>query len=793
MLIHFAEVTLRYLYRKVFFTVLNVAGLSLGLACCIVIFLFVTNELSYDKFHEDGDNIYRVIRESEMNHMPYDIGVTAAPFGPALQQDFPDEIKSVTRTLPFEGLFAYKEQVFMESELLLADSNFFRFFSFPLIMGDASSVLRNGNSLVISEALAQKYFKDEDPVGKIIRLDDQYDMMVTGVMTKPPGNSHLQFDAVGSINIAEEEAWFEDWWGNAFYTFIKVNNSHDAATLNARFPAFMEKYFGKDADGTANRINLKLEPLRDIYFNNDTRYESNVLHGDRRYVNIFVSIGIVLLLLASINYINLATAQSSSRAKEVGIRKTLGSAQRAVAFQFLSESFFLCVLSALLAASVAQLAIPLLNSQFGLAIPGIFSSFQVWIFMIALVFVLSLASGAYPAFLLSSFKPVNVLKGQFGGKLRYAFLRKALVIFQFTVSGFMIISTLFIGKQLTFMRHKDLGFQADQLMVVNLNNGLINRERSAFKDALLQESSFRSASLSSGYPGGFYDATTVKVEGSADDVRMRTLWTDTEYAETMGLALTAGRFFSKDFPADSANAVILNGTAVEQLGWSPEEALGKRLMLTFFDSTYKEVIGVIQDYHYTSLKHKIEPLVVSYIQDRGNLLLRISGNDLTAAVSSLEKVWEGYETGFPLDFQFLDEVVDRLHTAETVQGKIFTLFSLISVLIALLGILGLGTYIASQRRKEIGVRKVLGATTQQVSGLLMKDLVILVLIANLVAIPVAYWAMDRWLENFAYRITLNPLIFFIGSGAVLLLACVITGINASRAAMQNPVNSLRTE
>lgn len=793
MLIHFFKVIFRYLYRKVFFTALNVAGLSLGLACCIVIFLFVTNELSYDKFHRDGDNIYRVLRQSEINQMPYDIGITAAPFGPALQQDFPDEIKSVTRVLTFGGLFTYKDQAFMENKLLLADSNFFRFFSFPLVAGDGSSVLRNANSLVISERLAQKYFSNEDPVGKMIRLDDQYDMMITGVMTRPPGNSHLQFDAVGSLNIAEEEDWFDDWWGNAFFTFIKLNDTQDAGKLNARFPAFMEKYFGEDFEKAANRINLKLEPLHDIYFNKDTRYENNVVHGDRRYVNIFVSIGIVLLLLASINYINLATAQSSSRMKEVGIRKTLGSAQHAIAFQFLSESFFLCLLSALMATGIAQSAIPLLNSQFGLTIPGIFSTSWVWTFVVALVFVLSIASGAYPAFLLSSFKPVSVLKGRLSEKVHYAFVRKALVIFQFTVSGFMIISTLFIGEQLSFMRQKDLGFKADQVMVINLNNGSINRERLAFKEALLHESSFVSASLSSGYPGGFYDATTVKLEGTEHDMRMRTLWTDTEYAHTMGLTMKAGRFFSKDFPADSSNAVILNETAVKQLGWSPEEAIGRRLMLTFFDSTYKEVIGVIQDYHYTSVKQKIEPLVISCIQDRGILLLRIAGSDLPTAVSDLEKVWERYETGFPLNFQFLDEVVDRLYTTETVQGKVFTLFSLISVLIACLGIFGLGTYLASQRRKEIGVRKVLGATTQQVSGLLMKDLVMLVLIANLVSIPVVYWAMNRWLENFAYRITLHPVIFVVGSGAVLLLACLITGINASRAALENPVHSLRTE
>ena len=793
MLFHFFKVIFRYLSRKVFFTSLNIASLSVGLASCIVIFLFVVNELSYDRLHQDGEKIYRVIRQSQINGMPYNIGITSAQFGPALLQDYPQEIRAVTRALPFSGLVTHQDRSFMGQKLLLSDSNFFSFFSFPLLKGDVASVLRHPNSVVISERLSRKYFGEDDPVGKVIRLDDQYDMMVTGVMDEFPGNSHLQFDAVGSINIAEDEDWFEDWWGNAFYTYVRVDRGDDAEALNRSFTSFMEKYFGKDFQRVGNKIGLKLEPLHDIYFNYDTRYENNIAHGDRRYVYIFGSVGILLLLLAGINYINFATAQASVRAKEVGIRKTLGSAQRTVAFQFLSESFFLSASSAVVAICVAQLAIPFLNSEFDLSIPGLFSTPGVWFFIIITVIVLTMASGAYPAFLLSSFKPVKVLKGEVKGDLRYVLVRKVLVIFQFAISAFMIISTLFISKQLDFMREKDHGFQPDHLMVVSLNNGLINRERLSFKEALLRESHFRNASLASGYPGGFYDATTVRIEGHDAAMRMRTLWTDPDYMNAMGLTMQAGRFFSRDFPADSTQSVVLNETAVRQLGWSPEEALGKRLMLAQFDSVYKEVIGVISDFHFSSLKQKIEPLIISYLDFRGNLLVSVSGEDVAGAVAALEKVWNRYGTGFPLEFQFLDEVMARLYIAEIKQGKIFSIFSVISVLIACLGILGLGTYIASQRRKEIGVRKVLGATTQQVSALLIKDLFILVLISNLIAIPAGYWAMSKWLEGFAYRIELQALVFVIGSATVLLIAFLIVGINASRVAMQNPVTSLRTE
>jgi putative ABC transport system permease protein len=793
MLTNYIKVIVRHLSRSLFFTTLKVAGLAIGLACCMVIFLFVRNEMSYDKFHSDGERIYRVIRKSQINGMPYNIGVTSSLFGPALRDDYPGKIHSVTRAFTFNSLVRYKDHAFIEEKLLLADANFFSFFSYPLAKGDASSVLKNSNSLVISKALAQKYFGTEDPIGKMIRLDDQYDMMVTGVLDEVPGNSHLHFDAVGSMSILEGEDWFEDWWGNAFNTYVKVNSSEDVDYLNQAFPDFMTKYFQKDFERVGNRIGLELEPLHDIYFNGDTRYENNIVHGDRRYIFIFASVGILLILLAAINYVNLATAQASSRAKEVGIRKTLGSTKRSVAAQFLSESFFLCLIALVIGIGLAQFSIPLFNTSLGLSIPGIFADAYLWIFMLVLLLLITAASGAYPSFFLSSFKPVKVLKGELKGDLQYLLVRKGLVIFQFGISGFMIISTLLIGQQLRYMRDKDLGFQADQLIIVRLNNGLINRERTSFREALLQENQFTRASFSSGHPGGFYDATTVNIQGQEANMRMRTLWADHEFLETMNLSMASGRFFSEAFPADSTNAAILNETAVRQLGLTNEEVLGKRLILSQFDSVYKEVVGVVRDYHFTSLKERIEPLVISYLTDRGDLLVRMSGDNIPLAMSNLEKVWNSYNTGFPMDIVFLDDLIGRLYTAEVVQGKIFTIFALISVIIACIGILGLASLISAQRKKEIGIRKVLGATSGQVSGLLMKDLLKLVLIANILAIPAVYWAMERWLQTFAYRIVVNPLIFLGGAFAVFFIALLIVGMNATKVARQNPVNSLRTD
>ena len=793
MLLHFFKVILRYLSRKVFYTGLNVAGLSIGVASCMVIYLFTVHELSYDKFHADKDKIYRVLRQSQINGMPYNIGVTAAKFGPAIQQDYPGQVQSTTRAFTFNALVTYGDRSFLEEELLLADENFFNFFSFPLHRGTPATVLKNGNSLVISKEFAQKYFGEEDPVGKVMRLDGQYDMMVTGVMDEPPGNSHLRFDAVGSMNILDGEPWFEDWWGNAFNTYVKVAHEKDVAFLNSTFTDFMDKYFGKDFERVGNRIGLRLEPLRDIYFNYDTRYENNIAHGDKRYVYVFTSVGMLLLLLAGINYINLATAQASSRAKEVGIRKTLGSSQQSVAIQFLTESFTLAFVSMMIGTGLAQSAIPLFNTHFGLELPGVFDDSSLWVFLLVLLLVMTILSGGYPSFLLSAFKPVDVFKGGVKGDLRYVFIRKALVVFQFGISGFMIISTLFIGQQLRYMRQKDLGYKPDQVVVVRLNNGAISSQRLSFRETLLQHHGFSSASFSSGYPGGFYDATTVNVQGEEVNVRMRTLWTDADFLRTMDLSMVAGRFFSREFPSDSTRAAIINETAARLVGWSNDEALGKRIMLSQFDSVYREIVGVIRDYHFTSLKEKIEPLVISYTSDAGNLLLSVPGEDVPEAVAQLEREWTSYQTGFPLEFFFLDDVIGRLYEGEIKQGKIFTLFSVISVAIACLGILGLATYVAAQRRKEIGIRKVLGATAGQVSALLVKDLLLLVIVANLIAIPAGYWAIGAWLQGFAYRIEMQPVIFMLGALLVFLVAGLIVGLNATRVAMQNPVHALRTE
>ena len=790
---NFFKVIFRNLLRRRFFAALNIAGLSIGTACCIVIYLFITTEMSYDRFHVDGEKIFRAIRQSNINGMPYNIGVTSGPYADALRQDYDSRIQSTTRALAFNSVIKHDTKTYVEEKLLLADPNFFEFFSYPLASGDPSQVLSQPNNIVISKSFAKKYFGNQDPIGKPLRLDDEYDLVVTGVLEDLPYRTHLQFDAVGSAAIIANESWYSDWWANSFYTYVKLEKELDADFLNKTFPDFMDKYLGDDFVRVGNKTGLVLEPLPDIYFNYETRYENNILHGDERYVYVFGSIGVLLLLLASINYINLATAQTNERAKEVGIRKALGSSQKKVAVQFLSESFFLSLIALTIGICMSQFIIPFFYNAFGLSIPGLFTDPYLLVFLTVLLLFITVVSGAYPSFLLASYKPVKILKGEIKGNLQYLFLRKALVVFQFSISAFMLIATLLVNDQLSFMLDKDLGYRPEQLVVVKINNDAIQQRGRAFKNELLRNNNILEGSYTSGYPGGFYDASTISLQASDETMRMRTLRCDEDLLKTMDLKLMAGRFFSSEFPSDSISSVILNETAVKQFGWTPGEAIGKQLMRAQFDSTFKSVVGVVQDYHFTSLKQKIEPLIISHINSDGHLLLKVSGTDIPRTVAALQNTWDGFATGFPLEFTFLDEVIGRLYTSEVVQGKVFRTFSVISVLIACLGILGLASYISSQRRKEIGIRKVLGATAGQVSALLMKDLILLVVIANTIAIGVAYWAIVEWSEGFAYRAPLDPLLFILGALIVFVVALVIVGFNASKVAVENPTSALRSE
>jgi putative ABC transport system permease protein len=788
---NFLKAISRYLFRSRFFTIINIFGLSLGLTCSIIIYLYVEGELSKDSFHHYKDITYRLIRQSSINGAPYDIGITSSPFAAALLEDFRGKIKGVTRATSFNGVIQVGEKTFQEEKLLLADTNFFSFFSFPLIRGMRNSVLDLPNSAVITQELAEKYFGDSDPIGMTVRLDQEHDLVVTGVMDNRARESHLQFDLVSPIALIEKEPWFADWWNNMFYTFIQIDNPSDVGFLNNRFESFMDKYFANDFARVGNRIHLKLEPLTDIYFNNTTRYETNVSHGNRSYVFIFSCFGILLIVLAAINYMNLSTALASKRAKEVGIRKTLGSPRVVIAMQFLFESFVLVLISILVALMTVQLILPLFRQQFDIDLPNLFENSSLWISLIICLFSLTFLSGIYPALLLSSFKPVKVLPGLVKSDFQFILFRKGLVVFQFAISIFMIIATLLIGQQLKYLREKPLGFTQDQVVRIRLNNAPFSL-RNSFREKLLSIRDVQSVSFASGFPGGFFDATTTVVEGSETPVRMRTLWADDEYAKTLQLEMVTGRWFADEFPSDSISSVILNETAVRELGWQPADALGKRIMMAQFDSTFKSIVGVVRDFHFLSLRERVEPLTIAYT-GRGIMLVKVSGLNFNNTISQIQQQWDSFDSAFPMEWSFLESLMNAHYRSESVQAKVFSTFSFVSMFISVLGIFGLTTHLAVQRKKELSIRKILGANVTELSFLLIKDLLTLVVAAGCIAVPLAYWAITQWLENFAFHATPHLGIFLIGSGMVFLFALITAGVKALVTASENPVDNLKTE
>jgi putative ABC transport system permease protein len=793
MLINFIKATLRSLSRYRFFTILNILGLTTGLACCIVIYLFVENELSYDRFHEDKDVTYRAIRRSGINGIPYQIGITSYPIGEALRQDFEGHIESLVRAMPYQGLVQYKDMSILEDYLMLADSNFFTFFSYPLDAGDPKTVLAHPNSVVLSKAMAVKYFGDDDAIGKVLRLEEQYDVTVTGLLADLPGNTHLRFDMVAGMQLLANDPQSNDWWSNRLHTYVKIRTPQSFEVVNSGLTDFMTKYFGKDFERTGNRIDLGLEPLQDIYFNKDTRYDRSIAHGDRGYVIIFSSIGVLILLMAVINYINLASAQASYRAKEVGVRKTLGSSVRGIATQFLMESSVLSAVSMAVAILVAKFCIPWLNATMNLGIPDVFSNATLAVFALVILVAISLLAGSYPAFLLSSLRPLTIIKGAVKGGLQYVMLRKGLVIFQFCISVFMIIATLSIDHQLRYMSELDPGFNSSKVMVVRMNNETSHRNGEIMKQRILANAGFESASFLSGYPGGYFDATTVRVEGIEEGIRMRTLFTDEHFAATMKVGVAAGRYFSEEFPADSTRSVLVNETAVRMMGWSPDEAIGKTVRLTMGDSIPKTIVGVIEDFHFISMKQQIEPMIVHYSDMSWNMVLRVSGDDLQQQLAKVESIWKEYSPNFPSEIFFLDERLSQLHSDDRQQGKMFRMLSGISIFIACVGILGLVAYIASERKKEMGIRKVIGATVMQIAFLLMKDLLALVIVAAILAIPLSYVAVFEWSEQFAYKAPFQVLIFFAGGIAVVAIATLVVGAHSLRTAIENPVKFLRSE
>lgn len=794
MIRNYLLLAVKHLRKQRVFSVINILGLTVGITCCFMIFLFIMNEFSYDDFHKNGKNIYRVMRVGNNNGERRNVPYLSPPYGPTLINDYPDAVQASVRLMRDNDLISYDNISFNEKNIYLADKNFFEFFDFRLTKGNSATVLKEPNSIVLSETTAKKYFGNDEPIGKILQFNKNQQLKVTGICKDVPVNSHLQFDMVIPLELLRpmQPDWFTQWPSNGLFTYIQLNPNVDPKQFEKHFPAFMDKYLGDYYASAGFKMGLTIQPLSDVYFTTDAL--DNVKHGNKKMVYIFMCIAILILVIACINFINLATARATDRSKEVGLRKVLGAVRRQLFSQFMLESILYATVACILSIGLVQLLMPAYSNLLGYQLPSFWGNPIVYIFLVAVILIVGLLAGSYPALLLSSFSPIESLKGKLKVGKSGSFFRKALVVFQFGISVLLIISVVIIMSQMNYMRNTDLGFNKEQTMIVRFDNLAISRKKSQFKNELKTIPAVQNVSLMSGEPGGFHDGYGFEAEGkSQEQLIFRTEYADWDFAKTLGLKIIAGRDLSENFKTDSLQSVLINRTAANTLGYTPEQAIGKWIKNLSKDSLRRTIIGVVEDYHFSSMKSRIEPLVISPGTDKRLALIRLKTSQLPSAIAAIKKMYTNVAPDYPFEYSFLDEQFDKAYKTESKQQSVLSIFSMIAIFIACLGLFGLASYTAIKKTKEIGIRKVLGSSVQNIILLLSKDLLKPVLIGTAIAIPIGYYAMNKWLQGFAYRISFHWWMFAIAVVVAVTIALLTVGLQALKAAIANPIKSLRTE
>lgn len=779
--------------KQKLFSLINVLGLTVGIVCCLMIFLFIMNEFSYDRFHKNGKHIYRVMRRMQLNGAYRDVAYLAPPYAKGLLNNYPDAIEKAVRLLPDNDLVTYNNISFNENRVFIADSNFFQFFSFRLLKGNPATVLADPNSIVMTASTAKKYFGNEDPIGKVVAFNKKMQMKVTGIAEDVPANSHIEFDIIVPTANWEKTPFFNQWTNNGMYVYVQLNPAVRPAHLMKMFPSFMEKYLGNYYREMGFKHNLIIRPLHGVYFEADSMFDRDVKHGSKKMVYIFMSIAILILLIACINFVNLSTARAADRSKEVGVRKVMGAVRAQLTWQFIFESLLFATVAAIGALLILQLIMPAYTSFLGYKLSSYWTNIWVYVFTVGVILIVGLLAGSYPALLLSSFSPIESLKGKLRSGKHGAFFRKTLVVFQFSISVLLTVCVAVVMKQMYYVRNSDMGFSKEQTMIVRLDNGTISGNRDRFKKQVQADPAIAGVSLMTGEPGGFHDNYSFDVQDHPGEKLMfNTQFADFEFVKTLGLKIIAGRDFSPAFITDSTSSVLINHTAATQLGYTPQAAVGKWINVT--GKERRTIVGVVEDYHFTSLKTAIAPLVISTQKDdRRLVLIRLQTHNITATIERIKKAYASAAPDFPFEYDFLDERFNKLYKAETKQETLLSVFSVIAIGIACLGLFGLASYTAIKRTKEIGVRKVLGSSIRNIVLLLSKDLLKPVLLGTVIAIPAGYYFAQNWLQNFAYRTTIQWWLFLAAAMIAVFIALLTVSVQAIKAAMVTPVKSLRSE
>jgi putative ABC transport system permease protein len=797
---NYLKIAFRSLKKHKGYSFINISGLAIGMAVCILILMWVQNELSYDRYHERADRICRVTMDLEVGstlHTP--VSLTAA--GPALVRDFPEVLHSSRILPPNRVAVRYEDKIFQETRVGYAENAVFEIFTFPFVSGDPKTALEASYSVVITESMAKKYFSEEDPLGKVLRFNNEEDFAVTGVVKDIPSNSHFRFNMLRSFQtfIKEGDVSDDQWFDVRFFTYLLLDENVDIRNLEQKLPAFIDKYLGEAMKASGGSIKLFLQPLKRIHLYSD--FERDMApNSDITYVYLFSGIALFVLLIASINFINLSTARSATRAQEVGMRKTLGAIRSRLIGQFLGESLLYSLLSMVLALVLLKLSLPLFSTVVGRDLNlNLLQAPVLLAVILGMAVVVGVFAGSYPAFFLSSFQPVRVLKGLLkvgGSSSRF---RRVLVVFQFAISITLIVGTLIVYKQIVYMKNKELGFNKDHVVAIPRMSDVMRKSYHSVRAELLSLPGVIDVGASDRVPSRGNLISSFLPEGFPDDQRQTLDYmnVDTNYIPTMGIEIIAGRNFSDELATDQDESVLINETTARKLGW--ENPIGKRFVFRpppgqEGETTYTTVIGVVKDFHLQSLREKIDPLVIFY--DYDNLYtfsIRIAAENIMHTMDLLKKKWGELDPDRPFHYYFLDDALEDLYRSEERLKNITFYFSFLAIFIGCLGLFGMASFTAEQRTKEIGIRKVLGASVSGIVRLLAKEFLILVAVANLIAWPVAYWAMSRWLESFAYRTGLDPMIFVLSAVLALAIALITVSYQAIRAAISNPVDALRYE
>jgi len=786
----YLTVAIRNILRHKVYSFINLTGLAVGMACCILILLWIQDELSYDRFHENADDIYRVIQDINFADHSTTWAVTQGPLGSSLKEDFPEIINTARIKSQDFITLTYKDKTFDET-IVLADGSIFEMFSFPLLKGDPLTALTNPHSIVLTEKMAEKYFGDEDPLGKTITIKifglTSYNFSVTGVMRKPPRNSSFRPQILIPFIFFKDMGVTVDKWGNSFTnTFIQLRENIPHQKIVQKIRGYL---FDKPTIEKESRLNL--QPLKKMHLYSN--YDFDVAHGDIAYVVIFSFVAALILLIACINYMNLATARSANRAREVGMRKVVGALKADIVKQFFGESILLAFLALLLAIMFVDLFLPVFNNLVDKDLSlNVFDNFKIILGMLLIGLITGVVSGSYPALFISAFKPVRILRGALQSGARDSTYRKILIVIQFSLTILLIICTAIAYSQIKYLQDKNLGYDRESMFIVGLR-GEVRKKLSSVKNELLKHPNILEVTTSSRTPDRWYHFTNSlwhwEGQNPDEEILFRGLYVGDNFLETFGMQIIEGRSFSDKFPTDATGAVIVNQEAVKIMRM--DSPIGERL--TKGDKQYK-IIGVVKNYHFRSLHHKIEPMILIYRDDPGPVLAaKLRSDNISKTINYIENLWEKFEPGYPVIYIFVDELLNDWYTSEKRIETIFRYFSCLAIIIACLGLFGLSSFISEQRVKEIGIRKALGASVANIVVLLTKEFTKWVLAANVLSWPLAYFAMQHWLQNFAFRTSIGLGTFILAGVLALVIALLTVGYQAVKVAIANPVDALRYE